>query len=173
MNQNVIFVCRRPFAVSFGRFLTVTKVALWFGCSFGVHLYFPKPLALLVERCHGSIGLRLDIRTFLHFHAAKLKVAFIEKVLMHLSFPQTDKLYYFPELEFWICDIIGLISCQIRAWSSSEGTDSKMKPYLSLLSHFRSLTDIIWAPWNFKIQAQENNKVCLFEEMTNASVPSE
>ena len=29
-----------------------------------------------------------------------LKVAFIQKVLMHLSFPQTDKPYYFPELEF-------------------------------------------------------------------------
>ena len=25
-----------------------------------------------------------------------LKVAFIQKVLMHLSFPQTDKPYYFP-----------------------------------------------------------------------------
>jgi hypothetical protein len=25
----------------------------------------------------------------------------------------------------------------------------------------------------FKIQAQENNKVCLFEEMTNVSIPSE
>ena len=29
-----------------------------------------------------------------------LKVAFIQKVLMHLSFPQTDEPYYFPELEF-------------------------------------------------------------------------
>ena len=29
-----------------------------------------------------------------------LKVAFIQKVLMHLSFPQIDKPYYFPELEF-------------------------------------------------------------------------
>ena len=29
-----------------------------------------------------------------------LKVAFIQKVLMHLSFPQTDKPYYFPELKF-------------------------------------------------------------------------
>jgi hypothetical protein len=25
----------------------------------------------------------------------------------------------------------------------------------------------------FKIQAQENNEVCLFEEMTNSSTPSE
>ena len=29
-----------------------------------------------------------------------LKVAFIQKVLMYLSFPQTDKPYYFPGLEF-------------------------------------------------------------------------
>jgi hypothetical protein len=29
-----------------------------------------------------------------------LKVAFIQKVLVHLSFPQTGKPYYFPELEF-------------------------------------------------------------------------
>ena len=36
-----------------------------------------------------------------------LKAAFIQKVvLMYLSFPQTDKPYHFPELEFWICDIL-------------------------------------------------------------------
>ena len=29
-----------------------------------------------------------------------LKVAFIQKVLVNLSFPQTDEPYYFPELEF-------------------------------------------------------------------------
>ena len=29
-----------------------------------------------------------------------LKVAFIQKVLMHLSFLQTDEPYYFPVLEF-------------------------------------------------------------------------
>ena len=29
-----------------------------------------------------------------------LKVAFIQKVLMHLSFPQTDKPHYYPEHEF-------------------------------------------------------------------------
>ena len=32
--------------------------------------------------------------------ATALKVALIQKVLMHLSFLQTDKPYYFPELEF-------------------------------------------------------------------------
>ena len=30
----------------------------------------------------------------------QLKVALFQKVLMHLSFPQTDEPYYFPELEF-------------------------------------------------------------------------
>ena len=35
-------------------------------------------------------------------------------------------------------------SCQIRAWVSSEGSNSKMKPYLSLQSHFRHLYDMIW-----------------------------
>ena len=29
-----------------------------------------------------------------------LKVPFIQKVLIHLLFPQTDEPYYFPELEF-------------------------------------------------------------------------
>ena len=51
-----------------------------------------------------------------------------------------------------------------------------MKPYLNLQRNFKSLCDMIWAfknLKNFKIQAQENNKVHLFEEMKNASVPSE
>jgi hypothetical protein len=39
------------------------------------------------------------------FQAAQLKVAFIQKVLMHLSFPQTDEPYFFPELEFCNFDI--------------------------------------------------------------------
>ena len=30
----------------------------------------------------------------------QLKVAFIQKAWMNLSFPQTDKPHYFPELEF-------------------------------------------------------------------------
>ena len=34
------------------------------------------------------------------FKPVLLKVAFIQKVLVHLSFPQTDEPYYFPELEF-------------------------------------------------------------------------
>ena len=38
-----------------------------------------------------------------------VKVALIQKVLIHLSFPQTDEPYYFPELEF--CDFKGLRSC--------------------------------------------------------------
>ena len=34
-----------------------------------------------------------------------LKVAFFKKVLVHLSFLQTDKPHYLPDLEFWICKI--------------------------------------------------------------------
>ena len=46
------------------------------------------------------------------------------------------------------------------------------------ISAFRAASALIWydlSPikyYKFKIQAQENDKVCLFEEMTNASVPS-
>ena len=39
-----------------------------------------------------------NMRNFLS--DSRLKVAFIQNVLMHLSFPQTNKPYYFPELEF-------------------------------------------------------------------------
>ena len=34
-----------------------------------------------------------------------LKVALFQKALMHLSFSQMCKPYYFPGLEFWKCDI--------------------------------------------------------------------
>ena len=33
-------------------------------------------------------------------HKGGVKMAFIQKVLIYLPFPQTDKPYYFPELEF-------------------------------------------------------------------------
>ena len=35
-----------------------------------------------------------------------LQVAFIQKVLIKLSFPQTDKPHYFPEFEFCNCEIL-------------------------------------------------------------------
>ena len=59
----------------------------------------------------------------------------------------------------------GLKSCQIRAWSDSKGSNSKKE---CNLSHKRPLKS-----HEFKSQAQENNEVCLFEEMTNASALSE
>ena len=37
-----------------------------------------------------------------------------------------------------------LKSCQIWAWVTSEGSNSKLKPYLSLQSHFWHLYDMIW-----------------------------
>ena len=52
---------------------------------------------------------------------------------------------------------------------------------VSVSGHPWIIDEMIWALWNirdpkyqkFKIQAQENNMVCLFEEMTKASLPSE
>ena len=49
------------------------------------------------------------------------KVALFQKVLMQLSF-WILKMWYFKRLK----------SCQIRAWSSSEGLHSKIESYLSL-----------------------------------------
>ena len=66
-------------------------------------------------------------------------------------------------------------SCQITARNGSNVSSSKIEPYLSLqitsgpyVKLFEPLKS-----HNFKIQAQENNKVRLFEEMRNVSVPSE
>ena len=71
-------------------------------------------------------------------------------------------------------DFKGLKSCQIRAWSDSEVTYRVAK--LSLIWAFKTTSGpFMWhdlsplKSHNFKIQAQENNKVGLFEEMTNAS----
>ena len=80
-----------------------------------------------------------------------IKVAFIQKGLMHMSFPQTDK----PELEF-------------RNFENFKGSNHvKNGPEVALKDHIRLLLD------KFKILSQENKKVCLFEEITNTSVPSE
>jgi hypothetical protein len=77
------------------------------------------------------------------------------------------------------CDALIYFTLDSSTWTtvvSSEGLNSKMKPYLNLQSHSLAL---IWhdlSPLksrNFKIQAQENNEVWLFEEITNVSAPSE
>ena len=73
----------------------------------------------------------------INFISFKVTVAFIQKLLMYLSFPQTGEPHYFPELEFLnLRNLKGLKSCQTRTWSSSEGSNDKMEPYLSLQSHF-------------------------------------
>ena len=78
-------------------------------------------------------------------------------------------------LKLW--DFKGLKACHISVGSCSEASNKAPFYYLSLQSWFRLLN--IWHDLSplkylkFKIQAQENNKVRLFEEMTNASVPSE
>ena len=77
-------------------------------------------------------------------------------------------------LKFW--DFKGLKSCHIRAWSSTEGSN---KASFCFFNSSELQQAFIWHDLSplkyhkFKIQAQENNKVRLFEEMTNASVPSE
>ena len=88
-----------------------------------------------------------------------VKVAFTQKVLMHLSFPQTDEPYYWI-LNLWYFK--GLKSCQIRAWSGSEGSNSKIEPHLSLQSHFRPLCDMIWAFQNLTILKFKLRKIIRF-----------
>ena len=56
----------------------------------------------------------------------------------------------------------GLKLCQIRAWSSSEGSNTKMEPYLSLQSFFRLLCDIIWNLQNLTILKFKLRKIIRF-----------
>ena len=75
--------------------------------SFGVNLRVGEVLGRWLvkgrEGGDGNFGV-IDVRRNICFKVApvftSLKMAFIQKVLMHLSFPQTDKPHYFPELEF-------------------------------------------------------------------------
>ena len=76
-------------------------------------------------------------------------------------------------LKLW--DFKLLKSCHKRAWSGSEGSN---RLYFAIWA-FRAASGI-YLTWfeplkyrTLKIQAQENNKVHLFEEMTKASVLSE
>ena len=55
------------------------------------------------------------------FGTSSINMAFSQKGLMRLSFLQTDKPNYFPELEFWsFFHSKWLKSCQIRTWSCSN-----------------------------------------------------
>ena len=105
-----------------------------------------------------------------------VKVALIEKIMMWLSYPQTDKPNYFPELEIMrLKHFKGLKSCHVRTWSYFEGSNRKMDTYLSLQSSFRAFWDMIWAllKWhNFEIQVQGNDLVPQFGYVTNGSVLS-
>ena len=58
---------------------------------------------MAMEFHYGGFHLHLLVFPFVYQFNSRigvLKVAFIQKVLMHLSFPQTDKSHCFPELEF-------------------------------------------------------------------------
>ena len=48
----------------------------------------------------------LDLEATVSSFPSLLKVAFIQKVLVHSSLPQTDTPYYFPVLEFKNCWIL-------------------------------------------------------------------
>ena len=83
-----------------------------------------------------------------------LKVAFIQKGLMPLSFLQTDKPNYFPELEFdFFFHSKWLKSCQIRTWSCSNAFSEHSKQLHVLIWH--DLSHLEWT--KIKILAQENN----------------
>ena len=83
-----------------------------------------------------------------------LKVAFIQKGLMRLSFLQTDKPNYFPELEFWFFfHSKWLKSCQIRTWSCSNTFFEHSEQLHVLFWH--DLSHLEWK--KVKILAQENN----------------
>ena len=63
-----------------------------------------------------------------------VKVAFIQKGLMHLSFLQTDEPNYFPGLEFRFFHSKWPISCQKRTLSCSN----------AFFEHSEQLHVLIW-----------------------------
>ena len=89
---------------------------------------------------------------------------------MHLSFHQTEKPCNFPGLEFWNCDVLKG-SNHVKPEATLNAPIAKLR--LIWVFKVTSGPYSTWFEPNFKIQAQENNKVCLFEEMTNTSVPYE
>ena len=95
---------------------------------------------------------------------------------MNLSFPQTDEPYYFPVLEFWNWEILNGSNPVIKG--PEVALKAQIRLYFAIWA-FRAASGI-YLTWfeplkyrKLKIQAQENNKVYLFEEMTKASVLSE
>ena len=83
-----------------------------------------------------------------------LKLAFIQKGLMNLTFPQNDKQNYFPELTLWFFYSKWLKSCHIRTWSYPyalfKHSDQLQVPIWHNLSHLEWkkirfwLRKIIW-----------------------------
>ena len=71
-----------------------------------------------------------------HWGHNSLKVAFSQKGLMRLSFLQTGKPNYFPELKFWILfPSKWLKSCQKRTLSSSEWSKKALEQLKVLFWH--------------------------------------
>ena len=76
------------------------------------------------------------------FSTFLLKVAFSQKGLMRLSFPQADKPNYFPELEFWTSfHSKWLKSFQIRTWGWSECSKTAFEQLQVLIWHDLSYLD--------------------------------
>ena len=91
-----------------------------------------------------------------------LKVFFSESadVFLISSNRQTLLFSWVWILNLW--NFKGLESCQLRAFSSSEVSNSKMEPYLSLHSFFRLLCDIIWDLQSLTISKFKLRKIIRF-----------
>ena len=78
-----------------------------------------------------------------------LKVAFIQKVLMHKWYPQTKKPYYFPELEFW-CLVAsgGLHFCVSSTSFEKNDIGWPQQPLTEKVSDISKKLDFWWfIPW--------------------------
>jgi hypothetical protein len=90
------------------------------------------------------------------------KGSFFQKVLMQLSYPQTNKPNYFPEVE--ILNFGEALACQALPSCPYIGLWAvKIKDILNFLASFSHSCKLI-----SKFQVQENNLVHLFEDVRNA-----
>ena len=84
-----------------------------------------------------------DLVSFKIQKLKNLKVAFIQKGPMNLSFLQTDKPNYFPELKFWIFSHSKWLKlCQIGTWSCSECSNWALEQFQVPIWH--NLNHLEW-----------------------------
>ena len=89
-----------------------------------------------------------------------LKVAFFQKVLMALSFPQTNEPFIFLNLKIWILEVF---KAALTSQARSSCYQTWRNPHF--LGKFQSR--------KFKFSSSGKWMVHMFEEMTNASALSE